>query len=200
MAAGAGPRSRRGGNIDRRSARARGRQLHQLLAKLAVEDITDVSAHGAPGTGADSTRNLALPTTSPSDAGSRATSQTVAHLAQWLHAETNGQPLYLVQMLRALLEQGVLAWEERDARDARDVSLPVGSHANMRWRLRVRMSPQEIANLGRLLPASMRAVIQQRLERLSAPTRSFLMAGAVLGTRSLGAGVGDSEPRRSKRT
>jgi len=147
--------------------------LHRLLEELTVEDIVGTGDGGAP--------DLALPALSTLGGERQAPSQTIAHLAQRLHAETGGQPLYLVQMLRMLTEQGVLAWEERD------VSLPAmartSRQTSARWQLRVQASPQEIDNLGRLLPASMRAVVQQRLERLNVSTRHFLMAGAVLGTR-----------------
>src|SRR5205807_8071918 len=42
---------------------------------------------------------------------------------------------------------------------------------------------QETTRFQRLLPSSRRAVIQERLERLTSTTRKLLMAASVLGTR-----------------
>ncbi len=95
--------------------------------------------------------------------------QSMAPFVRALYRETNGLPLYFVQMLRALLEQGVLAWTDE----------PRGEQS--RRQLCVRTN--DMNRLRRMLPATLRAVIQGRLERLAPATRRLLTAGAILGTR-----------------
>jgi DNA-binding SARP family transcriptional activator len=92
----------------------------------------------------------------------------IKEIAHWFHIETGGQPLYIAQMLRALLEQGTLAWEEERPGVGWLVSTALDNHALL---------------FRRILPLSMRAVIRQRLERLTPPTSRLLTAAAVLGTR-----------------
>lgn len=92
----------------------------------------------------------------------------VQAIAHWFHTETDGQPLYLVQTLRALLEQQLVLWTGGDATGGR-LSAPAFE--------------QEMTRLQRFLPSSMRAVIRERLERLTPATRKLLMAASVLGTR-----------------
>ncbi|MCA1725214.1 MAG: AAA family ATPase, partial [Thermomicrobia bacterium] len=72
-------------------------------------------------------------------------------LAERLHRETEGNPLFVVEIVRALMEQG---------------SLQLGA-----------TSPREIADLA--LPDSIQAVIRSRLERLDAASRQFLTAAAI---------------------
>jgi DNA-binding SARP family transcriptional activator len=100
-----------------------------------------------------------------------ATDETIARFAQWLHAETGGQPLYLVQTLAALLEKGALAWSDAADGKAQDC------------RLRLRVPLDELANFHGLVPAPLRLLVQSRLERLSLSARHLLAAGAVLGKR-----------------
>ena len=94
--------------------------------------------------------------------------QQLQAIAHWFHTETDGQPLYLVQTLRALLEQQLVIWEDGETGGGR-LSAPTFE--------------QEATRFRRLLPSSMRAVIQERLERLTPTTRKLLMAASVLGTR-----------------
>lgn len=95
--------------------------------------------------------------------------QIMPTFAQTLYQETSGLPLSLVQMLRALLEQGVLAWgEERMTVDGQ---------------LRLRLRTPDISQLQGMLPATLQAAIQSRLERLAPCTRHLLTAGAILGAR-----------------
>jgi DNA-binding SARP family transcriptional activator/tetratricopeptide (TPR) repeat protein len=72
-------------------------------------------------------------------------------LAQRLHAETNGQPLFVTELMRALAEQGALY-------PAAPVELP----------------PLPV-------PPGVRDLVRDRLARLSAPARSLVFATAVLG-------------------
>ena len=85
-----------------------------------------------------------------------------------LAAETGGQPFYLVETLKALLEEGNLTVRARpDGRDILEVGPALGAESD----------------LGRLLPQSVREVIRSRLSRLSAAGSELLNAGAVLGRR-----------------
>ncbi|MBU0490607.1 MAG: AAA family ATPase, partial [Chloroflexi bacterium] len=79
-----------------------------------------------------------------------------------LYAETQGNPLFLLETLRALRDEGLLT---RDAAGA--------------WRTRWDETTVDYAELP--LPASVTQVIARRLARLDAPTRAVLNAGAVLG-------------------
>ena len=87
-------------------------------------------------------------------------------LGERLAAETDGQPFYLVETLKVLLEEGMLLMRSRA--DGETV-VEVGPA----WR------SQKSALRG-LLPKSVREVIRARLSRLSAAASELLRAGAVL--------------------
>ena len=92
-------------------------------------------------------------------------------LGDFLFAQTGGQPLYLLETLKLLRERQWL--------------LPRLTAEGV-----FRLAPTEelVAALARkesrreLLPPSVRAMIQTRLARLSAPARQLVMASAVLGS------------------
>jgi predicted ATPase len=100
-----------------------------------------------------------------------ATNEAIARFAQWLHAETGGQPLYLIQTLAALLEKGALAWSDKTDGKVQDS------------RLLLRVPLDELSSFHGLVPGPLRLLIQSRLERLSLSARHLLAAGAVLGKR-----------------
>ena len=87
-------------------------------------------------------------------------------LGERLAAETGGQPFYLVETLKVLLEEGMLLIRSRA--DGERV-VEVGPA----WR------SQKSALRG-LLPQSVREVIRARLSRLSAEASELVRAGAVL--------------------
>jgi DNA-binding SARP family transcriptional activator len=92
--------------------------------------------------------------------------QGLAQFAQWLFAETGGQPFYIVEMLKALLEREVLVSSQmNDGSWAIDLS----SAANGKIRL---LS---------MLPSSIRDIIRSRLAQLTVEAFALLAAGAVLG-------------------
>jgi tetratricopeptide (TPR) repeat protein len=104
-----------------------------------------------------------------------------------LLAETGGQPFYLVETLKALLEDGKLLIR---ARADGETVVEVGPD----WR--------EGSAVRGLLPQSVREVIHARLSRLSAAASELLRAGAVL-ERGFGfesvvrvAGLGEAEGLR----
>ena len=110
-------------------------------------------------------------------------------LGERLALETDGQPFYLVETLKALLEVGMLLIRSRA--DGETV-VEVGPA------LRAKESA-----LSGLLPKSVREVIRSRLSRLSAGAYELLRAGAVL-ERGFGfesmvgvAGLGEAEGLRA---
>jgi DNA-binding SARP family transcriptional activator/tetratricopeptide (TPR) repeat protein len=72
-------------------------------------------------------------------------------LADRLHAETEGNPLFVVEIVRSLMEQGMLQLGAASLQEIRDLALP----------------------------DTIQAVIHSRLERLDAASRQFLTAAAI---------------------
>ncbi len=87
-------------------------------------------------------------------------------LARWLYAETSGQPLFVVETLRALLESWALVPRLR-ADGSWAIDLPTGLIHELRS--------------DSLLPPGVRDVIRTRLARLAPASRELLAAGSVLG-------------------
>ena len=83
--------------------------------------------------------------------------------AQWLYAETRGQPFYLMETLRDLLERRVLKPKRR---------------AEGRWTFAVD-AEHDLGKAVRV-PSTVHAVVRSRLDRLSPNAFSLLSAGAVL--------------------
>ncbi len=85
---------------------------------------------------------------------------------QWLFAETEGQPFYLMETLKVLLEQDVLA------------SHPNGDGG---WTIDFTAAMQHETVARGFFPPSVREVIVARLDRLTPHASALLVAGAVLG-------------------
>ncbi len=83
--------------------------------------------------------------------------------AQWLYAETRGQPFYLMETLRDLLERRVLKPKRR---------------AEGRWTFAVD-AEHDLGKAVRV-PSTVHAVVRSRLDRLSPNAFSLLAGGAVL--------------------
>jgi DNA-binding SARP family transcriptional activator len=83
--------------------------------------------------------------------------------AQWVFDETNGQPFYLMETLKDLLERRVL--------------LPIRQAAG-KWAFTVD-AEHDLGKAARV-PSTVRAVIRSRLNRISPNAFSLLTAGAVL--------------------
>jgi predicted ATPase len=79
-------------------------------------------------------------------------------LAAILHARTEGNPLFMVDLVRYLRDRGVIVQDQG------------------RWAL-VRALP----DLQRELPESVRSMIQRKVDQLSTADRHLLMAGSVFG-------------------
>lgn len=89
-------------------------------------------------------------------------------LGHWLYRETGGQPFYLLETLKSLLNQGILAWQLDE---------------ESRWLLELPQTAtgeDEVFPQG-LLPQSVRELILQRVGRLSMAGQRLLQAGAILG-------------------
>ncbi|GAB4443048.1 MAG: AAA family ATPase [Anaerolineae bacterium] len=89
--------------------------------------------------------------------------------AQALFTETGGQPLYLVETIKALLEQKVLI----PYHTAEGVQ-------RLQWRTLAGETTGHFP-LPRLIPTSVREAILDRLSRLTPPATAMLTAAAVLG-------------------
>jgi DNA-binding SARP family transcriptional activator len=87
---------------------------------------------------------------------------------QWLFAETEGQPFYLMETLNVLLERGVLAPSPND---------------DGGWTIDVTAAMEHEAVVRGFFPPSVREVICARLDRLTPNAFALLAAGAVLGRR-----------------
>jgi predicted ATPase/DNA-binding winged helix-turn-helix (wHTH) protein len=89
-----------------------------------------------------------------------------ASLVPWLLTHTDGNPLFLVTMVAALVERGVLA-----------------EHAG-HWRLQ---RPLDAAELG--VPEGIRSLLEQQIERLPADLQQVLEVASVVGVTFAVAGV-----------
>ena len=98
--------------------------------------------------------------------GSDGADPGLERLGEWLAAETEGQPFYLVETIKALLEEGMLL-----IRSGADGEMVVDVGPALR---------AERSALRGLLPKSVREVIHVRLSRLSPAGSELLGAGAVL--------------------
>ena len=93
-------------------------------------------------------------------------SANLERFGQWLFAETEGQPFYLMETLKVLLERGALA-----------------SHPNEEggWTIDFRAVMEHEMVVRGFFPPSVREVIVARLDRLTSNAFALLVAGAVLG-------------------
>src|SRR6266852_2448779 len=93
-------------------------------------------------------------------------SADLERFGQWLFAETEGQPFYLMETLKVLLERGALA-----SRPNEEGGWTIDFTAAMEHEMVVRG----------FFPPSVREVICARLDRLTPNAFALLVAGAVLG-------------------
>ena len=101
------------------------------------------------------------------EAGPAGKDSAAARFGTWLYGETGGQPLFMRELLNALLEEGVLGLHTTAA----------GGCA-----LDARVALEEIGRpMG--LPIRVQEVVGARLRRLDPASRELLVAGAVGGTR-----------------
>jgi len=120
----------------------------QDLDRTSLRDRLILQPLDAAATGELVRRSLGLPAAAP-------------RFEARLYTETHGNPLFLLETLRALRDEGILA---RDAAGA--------------WRTPWDETTGDYAELP--LPASVREVIARRLARLDPPARALLDVAAVL--------------------
>ncbi|MDQ2716301.1 MAG: AAA family ATPase, partial [Chloroflexota bacterium] len=93
-------------------------------------------------------------------------SSSSEQFSRWLFNETQGQPLYISETFKALLERKVLTFTmDADGQRVIDMAATV----------------QQIMVLNKFLPAGVRNVIRARLTQLTPAALALLIAGAVLG-------------------
>ncbi len=101
----------------------------------------------------------------PEEQAAQAESSDTERFGRWLYAETGGQPFFLMETLKTLLEQGLLTVQlTEDGARAIDLTPAIGSEHVLRG----------------VLPTRVREVIRSRLTRLAPNDLSLLTAGAVL--------------------
>ena len=86
--------------------------------------------------------------------------------ARWLFTETEGQPLFAVELIRVLLERQALIPQPRQ---------------DGGWMIHVPPDMADEAALHGILPPGVQEVIRDRLARLGRTARELFTAGAVLG-------------------
>jgi DNA-binding SARP family transcriptional activator len=92
--------------------------------------------------------------------------EALVPFATWLYFQTQGQPLYLVETLKGLLE--------------REIMLP-SLQENGTWGLVLRAGLLAQTPVGELIPSSVRELIRSQLGRLTPSAWALLVAGAALG-------------------
>jgi predicted ATPase len=101
--------------------------------------------------------------------GRREVDEGVARFGQWLFAETGGQPFFIFETLKALLDQGVLV--ERLTGDGV-------------WAIDVEAVLRDGMSLRGMVPAGVRGLIRARLGRLSPSAGALVAAAAILAHHS----------------
>jgi DNA-binding SARP family transcriptional activator len=91
--------------------------------------------------------------------------EDLERFGRWLFAETEGQPFYVMETLKVLLERGVLASRPND-------------HGG--WTIDVTTAMENETVVRGFFPPSVREVIVARLDRLTPNAFALLAAGAVL--------------------
>jgi tetratricopeptide (TPR) repeat protein len=95
---------------------------------------------------------------------------------RWLFSETRGQPFYIIETLKALLERGLLPLCQQ-ANGAWAIDFDAAVHSGA-W---VAHADGLFTPTSRVLPHSVREVIRARLEQVNPTAFALLVAGAVLG-------------------
>jgi DNA-binding SARP family transcriptional activator len=88
----------------------------------------------------------------------------IASFGRWLFKETAGQPLFIAEMLKWLLEHDLLLWQTTSQGD-----------------FRLHLPQTAMHQPGQVLPPGIRDIIRLRLAQLPPNSQALLAAGAVLG-------------------
>lgn len=147
------------------------------LALLTVEDTQVLLAALAAGqaSGSHPVQAVGRPKAVPRAASANAlAAPPYQAFAQALFTETGGQPLYLVETLKALLEQQMLVPEQAE-----------GGMAGLQWRTLAGETNGQFPRL-RIIPPSVREAILDQLSRLTPAAGAMHTAAAVLGRAAVG--------------
>ena len=98
--------------------------------------------------------------------GSATDREPLASFAHWLYAQTHGQPLYLMEILKGLLEQEIL--------------VPALQQDGI-WRLVLRSELLAQTPGSAFIPTSVRELIRAQLGQFTRAAWTMLVAGAVMG-------------------
>jgi tetratricopeptide (TPR) repeat protein len=101
------------------------------------------------------------------DEGAGVPSDTVQQFSTWLFTETGGQPLFVIETMKMVLERGPSAAHRR---------------ADGSWAIDMAAALRETSMLRATVAPGVRDVIQARLAQASPATRTLLNAAAVLGS------------------
>jgi predicted ATPase len=118
------------------------------LGPLAFEDIIRLLQALEGGIGRDGRRTADL-----------------ERFGRWLFAETEGQPFYLIETLKVLLERGVLASHPKEGGG---------------WTIDFTTAMENVTVVRGFFPPSVREVICAQLDRLTSNAFALLVAGTVL--------------------
>jgi tetratricopeptide (TPR) repeat protein len=130
----------------------------QLVQILADEQSSDTRTRSSP-----------LQSVPQEEVSSIVTRSEIERFGRWLFAETGGQPFFLMETLKALLERGVLIRRRSlDGTRGIDVASVISDGTILRG----------------FLPSGVREVILTRLARLTSTAFRLLVAGAALGQRA----------------
>jgi len=99
-----------------------------------------------------------------------ATQSALAQFSHWLYTETEGQPLFLTEALKVLVEEGVVRPTPTPA--------PAASAGQAVWQLNWSRFDAQMSESG--ISTGVRELIQGWLTRISGPARDLLTAAAVL--------------------
>jgi tetratricopeptide (TPR) repeat protein len=135
-------------------------ELESWLVTLARQLPTTRLALG-PLAPAETEEAIAAVLTDPSVANG------VLGLGRWLYAQTEGQPFYLVETLRSLIDRGILVSREGVAGLAQVRRFAIGPG---------------VESLSRFVPGTVHELIRSQVGGLSPPAQEVLTAAAVLGS------------------
>ena len=115
---------------------------------------------------------LLPPDSAPADSApaDTATQSALAQFSHWLFTETDGQPLFLTEALKVLVEEGIVRPQPDGA--------PAASAGQAGWQLNWSRFDAQRSTAG--ISAGVRELIQGWLTRISGPARDLVTAAAVL--------------------
>jgi DNA-binding SARP family transcriptional activator len=140
-----------------------------LLGALTTEDTLQLVQGLGGELRSQRSREMLSNGKTPWSATRMSSSPIVEAFGSFLFAESGGQPFYVLELLKVVLERGLLAPSLQE---------------DGRWGIDFEEAASQVATLRGVLPPGVRDVIRTRLGRLTPSALTLLIAGAVLGQRS----------------